>query len=182
MRKGLFVALSALFAVVSAPTLADAQIRPWTISIGGGPSLARGEMAREAGTGFHVQGSVGFGLPLLPFGIRADALWQELSDEGEWFRQVGGLLNATFGLPMVVITPYGLVGAGFLRATAPAVQHPGHAHDGESENIVGFNLGAGLDFPFMGLGGFIEARYLNLFGSGDATNFQSIPITIGVRF
>ena len=44
-----------------------------------GPALLR--LADAAGTGYHVQGSIGFGLPMLPFGIRADALWNEVPDE-----------------------------------------------------------------------------------------------------
>jgi hypothetical protein len=184
MRRSLFLAVTALFAAASVPSLVEAQqLRPWEISIGGGPSLARGHIADEAGTGYHVQGSVGFGVPMMPFGIRADALWQELRDEEDgWFRQVGGLLNATFGLPLVGIQPYGLVGAGYLRATSPAATHGGHTHAGGSENILGFNAGLGVEFPFAGLGGFLEARYLNLAGGGNATNYQAIPITIGVRF
>jgi opacity protein-like surface antigen len=183
MRNGSLVALTALFASLSLPLLAEAQMRPWEISIGGGPSLARGDIAGEAGTGYHVQGSVGFGIPLLPFGLRADAFWQELADEQDgWFRQVGGLLNATIGIPMLIVSPYGLIGVGYLRASPPDVQHPGHTHTGESENIVGFNAGAGLAFPFVGLSGFVEARFLNLFGGGNATNYQAIPITFGVRF
>lgn len=183
MRKGLFVAAAALLATVSTAAIAEAQYRPWEISIAGGPSLARGDIAQEAGTGYHVQGSVGFGLPLLPFGFRVDALWQELRDDHDgWFRQIGGLANATFGIPLVFIEPYGLVGAGYLRAQEPDVDHGDHTHTGGSENVLGFNVGAGLEFPFVGLNGFIEARYLNLVGGGNATNYQSIPISFGIRF
>jgi hypothetical protein len=185
MKKGMFVLLGALFTLAPFGEVAAQQLRPWEISIAGGPSFARGDFGAEANTGFHVQGSVGFGLPLFPMGLRADLLWQELpvtGVDGEWFRQIGGLLNGTFGLPLAVIEPYGLVGVGFLRNEEPAIQHGGHVHTGGTENLIGFNAGLGLDFPFMGLTGFLEGRFLNLFGTGEATHFQTIPVSIGIRF
>jgi opacity protein-like surface antigen len=181
MRSGLLVLVALVLATASP---AEAQIvRPWQISIAGGPSFTRGALADEAGTGFHVQGSVGFGLPLLPFGVRGDLLWQEVPDVTEGhFRQIGGLLNATFGIPLLVVQPYGLLGVGLLRTESPDVVHQDHAHHGETENIFGFNAGLGVEFPFAGLGGFLEARFLNLFGGGRATDFQTVPVTIGIRF
>lgn len=178
MRRSLFVLFAAVFtASIALPEQAEGQYRPWEISIGGGPSFPTGDFSDIAGTGYHVQGSVGFDLPLLPFGLRADVLWQELDAQDDWFRQVGGLANATFGLPLIFIQPYALVGAGVIRTSAPDVG-PGSA----SSTDVGFNAGVGLDFPFVGLGGFIEARYLNVFGSDNATNFRVIPVTVGIRF
>ena len=172
-----------LLLVAAATSSAEAQLRPWEISIAGGPSFPTGELADEAGTGYHVQGSIGFDLPLLPFGLRADALWQEVpDDQDEWFRQIGGIANATFGIPLIIVEPYALAGVGFLRTETPETTHGGHTHDGETESLVGFNAGLGLEFPFAGLGGFIEARYLNLFGGGDATHYQTIPVTVGIRF
>lgn len=182
MRRSLFVLLAAAFAAaISLPEHAEAQYRPWEISIGGGPSFPTGDFSDVAGTGYHVQGSVGFDLPLLPFGLRADLLWQELDDQDDWFRQVGGLANATFGLPLIFIQPYALVGAGVIRTSAPDVVHGDHTHSASSTD-VGFNAGVGLDFPFVGLGGFIEARYLNVFGSDNATSYRVIPVTVGIRF
>lgn len=170
-----------LIVLTAAPL--QAQLRPWEISIAGGPSFPTGELSEEAGTGYHVQGSIGFDVPLLPFGIRADALWQEVPDDNEgWFRQIGGLVNATFGIPLIVVEPYALAGVGFLRTETPDVAHAGHEHFGETENLVGFNAGAGVEFPFMGLSGFLEGRYLNLFGGGEASHYQTIPVTFGIRF
>jgi hypothetical protein len=182
MRRGM-VGVLAIAALVMAPHVAEAQVRPWEISIAGGPSIPVGDLGSEANLGYHVQGSVGFGLPLLPFGLRADLLWQEVPDVHDgWFRQIGGLANAVFGVPMVVIQPYGLLGVGLIRTEEPEVHHGDHAHTGATETTVGFNIGGGLDFPFMGLTGFLEVRYLNLFGGGDATHFQTVPISVGIRF
>ncbi|MEX2571844.1 MAG: outer membrane beta-barrel protein [Gemmatimonadota bacterium] len=183
MNRGLVVVIPVMIAALAGVSTAEAQLRPWQISIAGGPSFATGEFSDQAGTGYNVQGSVGFSLPLLPFGVRGDLFWQELPDEEDgWFRQIGGLLNAVFEVPLVIVQPYGLVGGGVLRTDTPDVDHTGHVHTGESETTVGLNAGLGIEFPFAGLGGFVEARYLNLVGGGDATHFQSIPVTIGIRF
>lgn len=176
MRKYLFVALAAALGSVAAAGDAEAQLRPWEISIAGGPSFTTGDFSEVAGTGYHVQGSIGFGVPMLPFGVRVDALWQEVPAEvgDEYYRQIGGLVNATFGVPLVVIEPYGLVGAGYISTDSPFAQ--------ENEANIGFNAGLGLEFPFMGLAGFAEARYLNLLGGDEAKAFQSIPVSVGIRF
>ncbi len=183
MRQLKWSLLSAILMTAVWQGAAEAQYRPWEISIAGGPSFPRGEFAEEAGTGYHVQGSVGVTVPSLPIGLRADLLWQELEDDqSEWFRQVGGVLNATFGIPIAFLEPYALGGVSYLRTDSPDVVHEDHTHAGESQNLVGLHAGAGLEFPFMGLRGFVEGRFLNLGGGGEARHFQSIPVTVGIRF
>jgi hypothetical protein len=183
MRKILYLLAVVLIGipVLAGPT--EAQVRPWEISIAGGPSFATGDFSDVVDTGYHVQGSVGFDLPMLPIGARADLFWQELPDvEDEWFRQIGGLVNAVFEIPLVVIQPYGLAGVGVVRTEAPEVTHAGHTHATDSETTVGFNAGLGVEFPFLGMGGFVEGRYLNIFGGGNASDFRTIPVTFGIRF
>lgn len=174
-RSGFFAAAVAMLGIAVA-TPAEAQLRPWEISIAGGPSFPMSDLKDQADTGYHVEGSVGFDVPMLPFGIRADAFWQEFPDSDDgWFRQIGGILNATAGVPMAVIQPYVLAGVGYLRT-----ETPNELDDAESG--VGVNAGAGIDFPFMGLGGFLEARYMNLLGSDEVKMYRSIPVTVGIRF
>jgi hypothetical protein len=183
MRIATLVVGSFVLGALVAPVGLEGQVRPWEISIAGGPSFPTGDLSDEANTGFHVQGSVGFGLPLLPFGARFDALWQEVPDVHDgWFRQIGVLGNAVVAVPLVFVQPYGLLGVGLLRTETPEEDHGDHAHEGETESFVGFNAGLGLEFPFAGLTGFLEARYLNLFGSGEATHFRTIPVSVGIRF
>jgi opacity protein-like surface antigen len=180
MKRIVFGTMIAAAAAFAAP--ADAQIRPFQISIAGGPSFTTGDLSSEAGTGYHVQGSVGFNVPLLPFGLRADALWQEFPVSGAdgHFRQIGGLLNGTFALPMPIIQPYVLAGAGVINHREPDVEHGDHEHHGGSSTDVGFNAGAGVQFPFVGMSAFLEARYLNIVGGNSEA--RSIPVTIGIRF
>lgn len=170
-----FLAL-ALAAFTAAP--AAAQLRPWEISIAGGPSIPTGSFSDEAGTGYHVQGSVGFGIPLFPVGLRADLLWQEFPDETSgFFREIGGIANATLGMPLLLIEPYVLGGVGVFSHSAPDELHLGHEHAGEEGTTMGFNVGAGLEFGLMGLKGFGEVRYLD---AGES--HRSIPVTVGIRF
>jgi hypothetical protein len=173
IRSKTFVCSIALFAGLALFTApASAQFRPWEISIAGGPTLATGNFADIANTGYHVQGSFGIGIPLFPVGLRADAIWQEMpADPGEgMYKQVGGIANVTLGMPLILIEPYVLGGIGFFRQDVPndAV---------ESTTETGFNVGAGLEAGLLGLKGFAEVRYL------DAGNdVRTIPITVGIRF
>jgi opacity protein-like surface antigen len=180
MKKIAFATMVAAMAAFAAP--ADAQIRPYQISIAGGPSFPTGELSDEAGTGYNVQGSVGFGVPMLPIGLRADLLWQEfpLTDADGHFRQIGGLLNGVFALPLPMLQPYALAGVGIINHTEPETPHGDHAHEGHSSTDIGFNAGAGIQFPFAGMSGFAEVRWLNLVGGN--TEARSIPVTIGIRF
>jgi opacity protein-like surface antigen len=173
MKKIAFVTMIAAAAALAAP--ADAQVRPFQISIAGGPSFPIGHLSDDAGTGYNVQGSIGFGMPMLPFGLRADLLWQEfkLSGQDGHARQIGGLLNATFGLPLPFIQPYLLAGAGVINHTDPV-------HEVHSGTDVGFNVGGGVQFPFAGMSGFVEAKYLNVIGGNE--DARSVPVSIGIRF
>lgn len=159
--------LAAALVFFAAP--ADAQLRPWEISIAGGPSFPTSDLDDVAGTGYHVQGSIGFGIPLFPLGLRGDVLWQEVPHDVDGnFRQIGGIANATLGMPLILIEPYVLGGIGVFSVSAP---------DTESETTTGFNVGAGLEAGLLGLKGFVEARYL------DAGNrHRTIPLTVGIRF
>lgn len=125
-----------------------------------------------------MQASVGFAPPLLPVGVRADLLWQEYPDEHEGtFREVGGLANAVVTLPLAVARPYLLGGAGVVRHSAPEEDHGGHVHEGESGTSAAFAVGGGVEFPFLGLSGVLEARYLVA-----GREHRGIPVSFGIRF
>ncbi len=175
MKKIAFATMIAAAAAFAAP--ADAQVRPFQISIAGGPSFPTGHFTDDVGTGYNVQGSVGFGVRGLPFGLRADLLWQEfkIAEADGHARQIGGLLNATFALPMPFIQPYLLAGAGVINHSEP--EGSPDVHGGTD---IGFNAGGGVQFPFAGMSGFVEAKYLNIVGGNE--DVRSIPVSIGIRF
>lgn len=169
--------LLAALALVSPALPASAQLRPFTIGIAGGPSTPMGDFGDEAGTGYHVQGSLGLSIPLLPVGVRADVLWQDFPDEaGGAFTDVGAMVNATLGIPLLIARPYLLGGVGLFRQSSPDAAHGGHAHAGGTENVTGFAVGAGLEVSLLGLGGAVEARYLH------SEERRSVPISVGIRF
>lgn len=176
MRK-LFLTVMAL-ALAAAAAPAEAQLRPFTIGIQGGPSLARGGLSTDAGTGYNVQFSLGITPSILPVGVRGDLLWQEFSDDdGGRFREIGGLANAILAVPLPLLRPYAIGGVGMIRHSSPEEEHAGHAHEGENETRFGWNAGAGIQLGFLGLGAVLEARYLD-----GGEGHQSIPISVGIRF
>lgn len=173
MKKTMFATVFVALAALAVP--AEGQVRPFQISIAGGPSFPTGDLSLEANTGYHVQGSVGFGVPMLPFGVRADLLWQEFPDvHSGHVRQIGGLLNGTIGLPLPILQPYALAGVGLIN------HRESETHGGESSSNIGFNAGAGVQFPFVGMSAFAEARWLNIAGGHEAA--RSIPVSVGIRF
>lgn len=179
MRSRNFVVTAALGAALALfGSEAEAQLRPWEISIAGGPSFTTGDFSDVANTGYNVQGSIGFGIPLFPVGVRADLLWQEMPDEISGnYRQIGGIANVTLGMPLIIIEPYVLAGVGMFSLQEPDEVHVGHDHPADSETSTGFNVGAGLEAGMLGLKGFAEVRYLDM-GHGQRT----IPVTVGIRF
>jgi hypothetical protein len=195
MRSALSVILVGIGAAGFLATPAAAQ----QYSIAVGPSFPTGSLADEAARGYHVQGSVGFTLPALPFGLRTDLFYQNFSNVerepginvslgGEWFRQLGFILNAKRGISLGAVEPYALLGAGWVREW-----HDDRSYSGTRQTTFNLNAGAGIDVPLnQRIGFFVEARQLNLAG-GDALQltppavnsevpFRSIPVTIGVRF
>lgn len=178
MAANKFLMVSMAMALAAAPGAVEAQTGPISFGISGGPSFPTGHFAEEAQTGYHVQGSLGLSLPLLPVGVRADLLWQDFQDDNAGaFTQVAGLLNATAGLSLLVARPYVIAGAGLVHDRAPEGTHIGHTHAAEKETVFGFNAGAGVEFPFVGLTGVVEARYLD---AGEER--RSIPVSVGIRF
>ncbi len=178
MSKLLLVASTLLTVLLALPSAASAQARPFTIGISGGPNFPLGHFAEEVGTGFHVQGSLGFTPRLLPVGVRADLLYQNFPDEHSGsFTEIGGLLNALVGLPLPLARPYALGGIGIINHNEPGEQHGDHTHGGGNHTTLGFNVGGGVEFGFLGLRGVLEARYLDA-GEGH----RSIPLSFGIRF
>lgn len=179
MRKMMLCVLVLASGMAGSPDAVSGQTRPFTIGISGGPSFpSGGELAEEFGTGYHVQGSIGFAPAALPLGLRADLLWQEFPDEhGGQEREIGGLANAILALPLGIARPYLLGGVGIMSHHPPEEEHGDHTHEGEEETTSAFALGAGIEFPFLGLTGALEARYL-LAGEGH----RAIPVSFGIRF
>jgi opacity protein-like surface antigen len=176
-RKMMLVLLSSIVAL-ALPGGADAQLPGVRLGVAGGPSFPLGDLADEASTGFHLRGGLGVEIPLVPLGVRADVVWQQFPDEHAGnFTQLGGLLNATWRMPMPLARPYLIGGAGLMRHEEPDEDHGDHAHEGGSSTEFAFAAGGGLEIRLLRLGAFLEARYLD-WGGGH----RAVPLTLGITF
>ncbi len=111
-------------------------------------------------------------------GVRADLLYQQFADEHSGnFREYGGLLNGTIGLPLGIARPYAIAGVGLINHNPPSEDHGDHAHEGEGGTEFAWNVGGGIRFGLGGLNVFAEARLLDA-GAGH----RAVPITFGISF
>ena len=205
MRLNSFVApLAVALTLVALPLQSQAQV---FYSVAAGISMPTGGLAdkgasktmatninlhdfpNEASGGYHLQGSLGYRLQSLPVDLRADLLFQNYDAVervpgvnttvgGEWYRQFGLLVNALYHLPLESrVSPYLLAGTGILREW-----HSDRTYFEEIQRNYPINLGVGIALPYRRVEWTLEARYMNLTGSGDFAEFQGIPITLGIRF
>jgi hypothetical protein len=206
MRLNSFVALAGGALILAAlPVQSQAQV---FYSVSAGVSMPTGGLAdkgasetmgttislhdfpNEASGGYHLQGSIGYSLADLPLDLRADLFFQNFDAVdrvpgvnttigGEWYRQFGLLVNAIYDIPLNSsrVQPYVLAGTGILREW-----HSDRTYYEEIQRSYPINAGVGLSFPFRRVAWTVEARYMNLTGSGEFAEFQGIPITFGIRF
>lgn len=184
MRRYLFAVALAAIATFGTTAALDAQVR---FGLGAGPSFAVGEAGDEMGTGFNAQATAEFSIPLLPVGLRADALFQQFPGGGviggEEFgtqQQFAGTLNAVAGLPLLVAQPYITGGVGIYSGDF-LDWHDDHFGPSEDPTTnFGLNAGAGVRFNLLMFSAFAEARLHHVLTEGRAQ--QSVPVTIGVHF
>lgn len=177
IRTALIIATVALTASASA---ASAQIG---LSLAGGPTVAMGTIGDVVDMGYHAQLSASLSVPLLPVGVRVDAMFNQFPETGHDadFRVLSGTVNAVLSMPSIGITPYLIGGVGAYNSKFIEDEALGHNHGEETSGTnIGANLGAGVRFALPGLAVFGEARLHNLFNEGDATRFA--PISVGIRF
>jgi opacity protein-like surface antigen len=177
MRTSVACALLAMALALSVQAPASAQIPGVRLGFAGGPSFPMGDLADVATTGYHLRGSLGLELPLIPLGVRGDLVWQQFpADVDGNYTGLTGLLNATWRLPVPIVKPYLIGGAGFLNYDEPDRTIDGQAVQGESGSNFAWAAGAGVQLRLLRLGGFVEARYL------DWGRHRAIPLTFGVTF
>ncbi|MDQ6828540.1 MAG: hypothetical protein M3081_06700 [Gemmatimonadota bacterium] len=170
-----------------------------SFGVGGGATFPTGDVSDILSTGFNVMGLVGFQVPMIPFGLRVDAIYNHHSFKNctgscsGSAHVFGGNLNAVFAFPMegTGFSPYITGGIGFANVDATA-NFTGLASSrvhgsvaaattvSGSENKFSWNAGGGLKFGISGLDLFAEARYLSVLTNDGSTNL--IPITLGITF
>ena len=179
--------------------------RPFDIGLLGGAAIPVGDLADEekgnASVGFALAGFVGFRISeTSPIKLRAEVGYNRFGSEipeddeipvgdvdANWsITSVTG--NAVFMVPTQGgARPYLIGGLGWYQAKFSAEAMGLELSIKESG--IGFNGGAGIEFPLSGLTTFIEARFHTVKidaeddeeGPTDA-RLSFVPITFGIRF
>jgi hypothetical protein len=175
MRRVLLATTAGLALAMAAAPAAHAQVN---LGLAGGPVSAVGQLANVVNAGFHGGVAVDLGIPLLPFGVRADAMFQRMPGAGGGadFNQLFGTLNGRVGLlPIPLVSAYATAGAGLYSSSFTG---DGAADGGRSVD-TGFNAGVGARVNLIFVRPFVEARYHRVL-TEPARDF--IPISVGVFF
>lgn len=144
-----------------------------SFAISAGAAVPVGTTADGVDMGYNVTGSLGIKPPLAPLGLRIDAMLNSFAHKvgGGNTRSIAGTVNGTLsGVGMPIPMGYLIGGLGLYNTDAGA----------GSSTDLGFNIGAGLNFPLTGFSTFLEARFHYVDGDGGSMKF--IPITFGMRF
>jgi hypothetical protein len=114
----------ALAVLCACPVLLHAQ-KPISVGIGGGTGF--GSRNSAEGTFSHALAFAELHLPLIPLGVRGDAMFMTSSKSGAL--SLGA--NAVYRLPIPIVTPYATAGYGLYGV-------------GSSSRTGGWAVGAGL--------------------------------------
>jgi opacity protein-like surface antigen len=178
--KHLFSSVIAAAALVLAGSAAQAQgYNPFQIGAAGGIAIPVSDLGNSANMGYNISVAVGYKPEFTPIGIRAEAAYNQFGLQGG-----GGNINIpaftgnlVLGLPLGMLSPYAIGGAGLYR---PNVELNGLG-SGNAENHFGFNIGGGIRIPLStSFETFVEARYNRVTVNGGSLSF--VPITVGVMF
>ena len=184
MRKLIPAAALALVALGSAvaPAQSVVSMKP---SIFAGVALPTGDNT-GLNTGVTAGAAVDLGGLMLPVGLRAEGSYSYfglkddgLGDTGN-VSDVSGRINAVFGIPSLIISPY-LIGGIGLYHVMTSFTSPSAGSFSDSNNKFGWNIGAGIDLPLVGFAARLEARYHSV-SMDTGGNYTYVPITLGIRF
>jgi hypothetical protein len=171
-------------ALIAAAAPASAQgYNPFQIGAAGGIAFPTSDLGNVANTGYDIAVMVGYKPQFTPIGVRAEAAYNQFGS-----KVFNGNVNIpsftgnlVFGLPMGMLSPYAIGGAGLYR-TNVNLTNGGSA----GENHFGFNIGGGIKIPLStSFETFVEARYnrvsINNSGGG-SSSLSFVPVTVGVMF
>jgi Outer membrane protein beta-barrel domain len=181
LKRSLFSAIALTIALVSAPSVSQAQlglVKPFSIGVAGGAAQPMSDLKTGSNTGFNGTVLMAINLPLIPVGLRVDGSYNQFAAKASGDAKLhimSATGNLVFKLPSVGVSPYLIGGAGMY---IPAVTAPGAAS--VSENHFGWNAGAGINVPMGFLKGFLEARYNRVSVNGSSMEF--VPVTLGIMF
>ena len=195
IRISTIAAVTAALVLAGWSASATAMIqKPFQIGFGGGVSVPVGDAADALKSGWHGTAIVKFSLPGLPLDLRALASYKHFNLDPATVgsdgtsRIISGLGNITYTMPLPgPVKPYITAGLGAFN-TKTSFDAAG-APDQGSTTKFGIDAGAGLQFGLMGLHGFVEGKFENVYtDQGFSTavtkdlKTQIIPVTFGIFF
>ncbi|HEY0928406.1 MAG TPA: outer membrane beta-barrel protein [Gemmatimonas sp.] len=177
-----------LAAAIAAPAALSAQAssdKPVSFGVSGGLSLPMSDLGDAAESGFTAAGHIYFKpASMASLGFRGDVSydrWTTKFSDDVNLRSLGFVANALYSVnSSSMVKPYLLGGVGMFNSKA-SVDLGSTSGDTESSNDLGIQVGGGLRFQLSGFSTFLEAKYVNVFGDGDASA-KWVPITFGIRF
>lgn len=148
-----------------------------SFSIAAGAAVPVGSTSDAVNVGYNATVGIGMKPPLAPIGLRIEGALNQMDGKvaaAGSSRILAGIANITLsGAAMPMGYLIGGVGMYNFSVSGATINPP-------SETKVGFNVGAGLNFPLTGFSTFLEARFHYISQSGSSVKF--IPITFGLKF
>jgi hypothetical protein len=180
LKRSLFLAIATI-ALVAAPRVSNAQLgalKPFQLGIAGGATQPMSDLSNTSKIGYNGTATLAINLPIIPVGLRIDGAYNQFSAKaagGAKLHVISATGNVVWGLPIPVLSPYLIGGAGMYmpQATVAGVKS-------STKQYLGYNAGAGVHLPLGGFKAFVEARYNRFSVNGVATEF--VPVTFGIMF
>lgn len=144
-----------------------------SFSLAAGAALPIGSSADSYEVGYNATVGLGIKPPLAPLGLRFEGALNSMSikNDGPSTRMLAGIANVTLSAAAM---PMGYLIGGIGMYNSKTDSPPPFGE--QSATDVGFNVGAGLNFPLTGFSTFLEARFHFV------DEFKFIPITFGLKF
>ncbi|MEO5814300.1 MAG: outer membrane beta-barrel protein [Gemmatimonadaceae bacterium] len=188
MSLRLAAMLAVLLPLATTPAVAQKLSSPLSFTVFAGASIPIGDSSDGLNTGYTIGAAADLRAPATPLGGRLEGSYSNWGAKGlagsglsADASEFGANLNLVLWFPMTAptsISPYVTAGPSFSRFKGTVSS--GGASFSQTENHWGFNAGGGVDIAIGELAVRVDARYKRI--SGDNGNFQSIPVTFGVRF
>jgi len=161
---------------------------PLSFTVSAGTAIPIGDTSDALNTGYSIGGAADLRLPLIPIGARLEGTYASFGAKGLSSTNIsargtdlGANLNAVLWIPTAVplpLHPYLTAGPSYSHLSLNASQ--GSNAFSTTQNHWGFNAGGGMDV-WLGLVTLrVDARYKRI--STDTDTFQSVPVTLGIRF
>ncbi len=176
MRRKVFVAAALAAVAFAAPAHAQSML-PFAVEGRAGLAFPTGDFGDALGMGYGLAANVSFNVaPTLAiyggYSFTQFDFDDDVVDTDETFNVQGFEGGARLGLPMVGFSPYVKGGAVYLK---------GGVDGNDSDNKLGFTVGAGLNYALGPVVSFTpEVTYVTVPDDGGDANF--VRADVGLRF